>query len=242
MKKKPLKLKDIHVLNQIYDPHTDSYLVTGTLKNPAARKPYILGFRKRHGRTLLDEKTYSNKGWLTRSFRDALQNNQWPNEKTFKTDTHAKRLYAWENTYLVPHAPNVSEKTARQIIRQVCEDYGMAPIKLRWRKEGGASWYFPSDNSITFHHRDLVLLLHEIGHAIHDQDDRSKKGAHHAPAFARILLELYNRYAGFPIDYLIVSANKHGILGDLNAKQIIFDPTTHRPRIHIPHSKPRQNP
>ncbi len=227
-----LKLKDITVLKQIYDPHADGYLVTGKLKDPTADKPYVLGFRKRHGRNILDQETFSSKGWLTRTFNSTLRNDEWSDEPTFQNDTHAKPLYAWENKYLEPYAPRVSEKKARLIIRKVCNDYDIEPTILRWRpdNDGKSSLYDPADHAIEFHHRDLVSLLHEIGHAIHFQDDKHAKGAHHAPAFTRILLELYNRYAGFPIDYLVITANQFKLLGDMKNEQLIFTPPKH-PRV-----------
>ena len=76
-------------------------------------------------------------------------------------------------------------------------------------------------------HRDLITLLHEIGHAIQSEDDMENKGPNHSPAFARILLELYNRYAGFKLDYLLVSANSYNLLGDLKSNQSLFTTRKH---------------
>lgn len=242
------KLKDITVWKQIYDPHADGYLVAGKLLDSTSEKPFVMGWRARHGRRLHEPKQFKSKGWLTRSFRDALANDDWPHKISAREDHQANRLYTWEETYLMPHAPRLNQNQARQVIRQICHDYDLDHVPLRWRKKGTresgvpTSHYSPHDNSITFEHRDLVSLLHELGHAIHDKEDENDKGAHHSPAFARICLSLYHRYAGFPIDYLMITANKCNLLGDIKSEQIIFDPATLRPQIHVHHSAPPRNP
>jgi len=222
------KMKDITVFRELYDPHADGYLVTGRLKDESAPKPYIMGWRRRHGQTLIEPRSYSSKGWLTRSFREALENDEWPHDRQFFNDRHKDRLYRWEDQYLAPHTQRISEKQARQLIKDVSKDYGIEPPALRWRAENASSsFYLGQDHSITFHHRDRVSLLHEIGHAIHGQNDENDKGAHHSPAFTRIVMELYHKYAGFRLDYLMVTANIHNLLGDMKSEQIIFDPTKH---------------
>jgi hypothetical protein len=224
------KLKDITVLDEIYNPHANGYMVTGKLKDSASEKPYILGWRTRKGQTLIEPQTYKSKGWLTRSFQKAISQDQWPDNEIFRRDTHQQRLYDWENACLVPQTIRVSEKKAREVIKRVCSDYNIERTMLRWRpdNEGKPSLYDPSEHSIEFRHRDLVSLLHELGHAIHEENGENDKGPHHSPAFTRILLELYNRYAGFNIDYLVITAQKFDLLGDTKSNQIISDPASPR--------------
>lgn len=224
------KLNDLTVWKQIYDPHADGYLVTGKLKAAASEKPYIMGWRTPHGQKIIDEQRYSSKGWLTRAFKQALLEDHGPKDNIFRKDRRQNKLYHWENTYLLPHTSDIPEKQAKQITRQVCQDYGIEPIKLKWCEEGDVSYYNFTDHTIEFRHRDLVSLLHEIAHGIHEEKSGDKKGPNHSPAFARLAIELYHRYAGFPLDYLIVSANQYGLLGDLSAEQVIFDPQKHPKR------------
>lgn len=232
--KVPVKLKDIDVLRQLYDPHADGYFIAGKAKDEAAEKPYIMGWRTRKGRKLIAPQSFKSKGRLTRAYKEAVKADHWPEHDIFRKDTQHKKLYAWEELYLQAHTIRLSEKTARKVISQVCDDYSIPPLKLRWCPEGKTSWYVYSSRLIKFSHRDLISLLHEIGHAVHDEIPESRKSAHHSPAFARILVELYHRYAGFPLDYLMVTAHEFDLLGDMKTEQLIFDPIAHCPQPNIP--------
>ena len=72
---------------------------------------------------------------------------------------------------------------------------------------------------IKFGHRDNISLLHELAHAIHDH--KAAAGADHNPTFVWIAIELYHRYAGFDLAYLVATAHQAGLLGDIERQKVL---------------------
>lgn len=215
------KLKDITVLREIYDPHLDGYLVAGKLKFRASetKNPYIVAWRSRLEQRLVYKTFLPTKGALSKYFSHIDMNDDYPDMGLFKMARLQERVYKWEAAHVLPYTEKITHRQAHDIVRQVATNYGIEKPTLKWLPEGTISSYAEGFNRIKFSHRDKIRLLHEMAHAIHCNDPEHEKGALHSPAFTRIAIELYHRYAGIDLPHLLVTANQYGILGDMQAPQ-----------------------
>lgn len=59
--------------------------------------------------------------------------------------------------------------------------------------------------------RKAPIVLHEVAHAIDDRINGTESSEIHGADFARIMIELYSWYAGYPRRFLIKSARAYGI-------------------------------
>ncbi len=225
-KKPPLFADDIAVVKRHYDAQSDAYLVMGTHQRPDLKKPFnVVAWHSRHNKKLIDIKTFDSQTGARAHFSAALTAPEAPEHPLLDRDWQKDRLYKWENSFLNDSSARINKKEALALIRRVCKDYNISEPELEWcaAKKGGAA-YVIDEHKIYFSDRDAVSLLHELAHAIdavrHDKEPDS--GAEHAPAFVWLAIELYNRYAGIRMDYMIVSANNAGLLGDLQENQMLF--------------------
>lgn len=214
-----MNLKDLTILKRRYDPHIDAYLVLGRRKEKDVLRRYVVGWYSRHKDTkLARRKSFLDFDSAKISFQDMTKITDPPVHKSFVRDWQVQKVYRWEEKYLEEKAVTINETQARQLIAKVCTDYGIKKPELIWRKRKTEhSDYCVDNHRIRFGHRDNVALLHELAHALHAH--KLDVHAHHSPPFVWIAMELYNRYAGCNLSYLVTTAQQAGLLGDLDLQK-----------------------
>ena len=219
---KSVKVKAMDVSARFYDAQADAYLVVGRI--PASKKSYAVGWHSRHCDTLVEPALFAIKKEAQRAFnRAAAHPDEKPDHDSFVKDWQEDGVNQWEETLLMPGTRKITQADARALLRRVSRDYGMPPPRLVWKKPGGASEYDPDLHEIPFSHRDNISLLHEMAHAIDEHAAASDAlRPNHGPAFVWIAIELYHRYAGMNLNFMIVSAAQHHLLGDIHENQQVF--------------------
>ncbi len=214
-----MKVRDLRVLKKHFDPAIDGYLVLGRRKQGAAR-PYVVGWHSRHKDTrFVSRKSFSTIAKAKEHFNEAARGESTPVHKTFLRDWQDNDVYLWEEGCLQDKAATITQEQAAALIQTVSKDYGIEPPALVWLKRNTKrSSFLESENRIKFGHRDNIALLHELGHAIqcHYRDRESD----HGPPFVWIAIELYHRYAGLNLPYLVATAKQKGLLGDIDRQML----------------------
>jgi hypothetical protein len=219
-----LRAKDLIIRERHYDANVDGYLVVGQKrkKDNSSLKNHVVGWISRHKDQLHESRYFMDKGSAKRYYNQVILNDhKKPECSVFMKDWQKQKLYSWENTLVKNHGLKLNEKQAKSIIRKVSREYGIPAPKLKMEKITWHSEYDDEKNIIHFGSRDNITLLHELAHAIHTKQLDDELAAHHSPGFTWIAIELYHKYAGLNLNYLILGASANGLLGDLNEKQLI---------------------
>lgn len=232
--RKTFPIADIKVLKRCYDPHTDSYLVVGKVaqKNKNTNKTmkqFVIGWQSRHKKKLIDCRYFIDEPAAMAEFKTLSLRHNRPSHKNLQTDWQQQKVYDWEDDMLVPHAKILTQQETLDIIKKISKAYGVSEPRLVWqtpiRSQNGQikpeSCYDDSNHTIYFQHRDIISLLHEIAHVILTDQLDEDLDAFHSPAFVWKAIELYHQYGGLNLDYLILTAHKFGLLGDIDEEQII---------------------
>lgn len=215
-----MKLKNLTVIERHYDAELDAYVVLAKHNmREKGLKRFVVGWHSRHDDTkLASRKAFIDYESAEKYYEDFINGANEPEYKRIYKDWQQYKVYSWEADTLEGDARILTEDEARAIIKKVSRDYGMKPPKLVWKKRKTEySTYDENDHQIDFGHRDEISLLHEIAHAVHAHN--AEADIHHGPAFVWIAIELYNRYAGVNLQYLITSAKNYGLLGDMDTDQ-----------------------
>jgi hypothetical protein len=200
-----------------FTPDTDSYFVRGRIPGRGSPRPFFTGWISRHR----PERIYSLRRFMDRgSARLAYEKNcaeqKLSGHRSLTRDWQQQRVYEWEGLFVYPLGEKIDEKQARAMIARICRAEGIPRPKLFWEKHTDNSWVFPDDNELHFGHRDTVGLLHELAHLVHEgRRDPEQPLAVHGPTFVWTAIELYHRHGGIDLSYLIRSAAKSGLLGDV---------------------------
>jgi hypothetical protein len=220
-----MKLSDLKILKEHFDSRIDGYLVIARRNNVVAGskslKKYIVGWYSRHENEKLARfKSFMDFESARKYFEDVLNKRIAPSNDVFVQDWQDQHVYEWEDDVLAPQAVKIDEETARKIIKRVCADYKIPEVELEWKEEEGGSEYYYHSNKIKFGHRDNLALLHELAHAINDFK-RNTEMADHGPDFVWITIELYHKYAGYNLAFLVATAYQAGLLGDVEAQRMM---------------------
>lgn len=205
-------------------------MVLSALQDMAGR--YSIGWRFRNpefGGKSYGVRFYKNLEIAQRRFDQKIANDCMPMVPALRQDWQQQAVYQWESAFCYPFKVAMDQQGMQSMIRRVCSAYGMKAPRLIMEAHTDNSHYSIIDHSIHMGHRDNIGLLHELAHAVHEKDDDGNDVAPHNPAFVWTLIELYNRYAGFNLNYLIMSAGRAGLTGDLQMDQLV-EPVTDRGR------------
>ena len=216
-----MKVKDLVVRSKHYDPHLDAYLIVGKRKREAKTlKNHVVAWVSRHNEQLSESKYFLDSRSATRYFNKTKNETHYPETPSLTKDWQKQRVYNWENKSLIPHALKINEKEAKSLIRKVSRDFSIRQPKLKMEKVTWNAEYDSSTNTIHFGSRDNITLLHELAHAIHIKETDDEPLADHSPGFVWTAIELYNKYAGINLSYLLLTAEKSGLLGDMKESQM----------------------
>jgi hypothetical protein len=219
-----MKQSDLKILKRQFDQASDSYVVLGKRRRSGTVRPYILSWRTRQDEELRDCRSFKYLERATAAFNKEASNGNSSLHSAFYKDPQQKKLYDWENECLDIGTYMISQKHARLMIEIICDDYNIDPPKLRWKKKQDFySEYDSDEHIITLGQHDMVTLLHELAHVIDAARSDDDIKPNHGPGFVWSAIELYHRYAGYNLNYLVTSAFKAGLLGDLHAPQLIRD-------------------
>ena len=222
-----LRVEHIRVARRRYDPHMDGYIVLGAVKYSRSPVRHVVAWQSRHAGTAVDCRFYENPDSARRQFNRAAK--KGCEHSLLQKDWQKKKLHDWENRFLMPHSRRINEQDALRMIRRFCRDYSLPVPQLTWKKKEGYSVFDNDTNELIFGHRDNISLLHELAHDLHksrlrekaDDDDDDYDTPMHPPGFVWCAIELYHRYAGLGLDYMVVSAHSHGLLGDMKEDQFL---------------------
>jgi hypothetical protein len=238
-----MKMDDLEILKRHYDARADAYLTLARVKDSGGRsaspRPYALGWQPRApqiAHRLHEARRYMDEGTARRALARILDEEELPKSGATMPDWQQELVYAWEGDFCCPNMKAINEDEARAIIRVVARDYGMKPPKLIMTQDRDSSAYIGPDHTIRFGHRDNIGLLHELAHAVCEPKIEDTEAAAHSPLFVWTLIELYHRYAGLNLNYMIISAASRGLTGDMNAEQIV-EPSV---KFRLPNMAPRR--
>ncbi|MAE50187.1 MAG: hypothetical protein CMH27_00070 [Micavibrio sp.] len=210
-------VNEIEINEKIFDPFMDLYIVFGRCaKND--NEPYGVYWQMRESSVLDVQGTYDDAIDARAHFEEAVRAHIEPH--IHNRDPHAYDIYDWEDDDLGAYNTPVTKREARALVKDVAEEYGFSPPKIKFNKSG--NYYYPDSNTIQIAAMDKITLLHELAHAMTDHQAKQTERPYifHGPQFAWNAIELYQNYAGIDRQYLINTAAKHDILGDTQAKQI----------------------
>ena len=241
-----MKPGQLAITDRHYNRHTDSYVVMGRMGagagQPKTARPWAVAFVSRHRETkMCNVRRFMDEGSARRAFGEVIAAQEFPHHRSLTADWQKERVYGWEGDFVYPHKRGIGAREARALIARVSADYGIEPPLLVMERKTDCSWYEPVDHEIHFGHRDTVGLLHELAHAVYELNrDEELPIPDHSPGFVWTAIELYHRYAGLDLSYLVVSAGSRGLLGDLQANQFIHEAPLAKSKqpARAPHAKP----
>lgn len=220
-KPKRLTLSDLTIVRRHYDPHMDKYLVLGTAANDNHHPHYIVAWHSRHHKTLVDCHYFTGRKTAASYYKKIRHEDHETEHKSLKKDWQKRAVYDWEDDFLIPHARKLNQEQARALIRKVCRDRGIKTPRMVWKKANTGSEYDIDENVIYFGHRDEISLLHELTHAFYALEVDDNLVTDHSPGFIHRAIELYSAYTDISLGYMLNTAHKRGLLGDLEADQIL---------------------
>ena len=219
-----MKENDLHILKRQFNQASDAYHILGKRKGKNAKKPYVLAWKIRHGDKLIDCRTFKHLPKAMETFNNQANDDDIHSlHPSFNIDVQQKNVYDWEHDCLDMGNHKITRAQALDIIEMVSNDFNLETPKLTWkRKQDYYSECDTDDNEIIIGQHDLITVLHEMAHIIDVERSGDDVRPNHGPGFVWAAIELYNRYAGFDMSYLVTSAFQANIIGDLSADQISF--------------------
>ncbi|MDB5490771.1 MAG: hypothetical protein JWO78_620 [Micavibrio sp.] len=223
MKKEDLDTtENLDIKEYLYYPDVDAFLIRGFRPGLGQNLPRaIVGWLRRSNPAgLIDAQSFFDIPSSMRSYKAIQESGDFPEELFAAKDLQQRSVYAWEDKMLIPDfdAPIATLATAQKIARKVSRDLDIPCPKIIWvdtadENEDGST-YDSDSHTIEFRHRSLLALLHELAHAVHSKKTHDENNqVHHSPGFVWQAINLYNRYAGIDLDYLVQSAAIAEILG-----------------------------
>ena len=213
-----MKVNNITIINKIYDSHADGYLILGKNKKKHSLKKYVVGWVSRHEPDKIRKhetgksKFFADIDSAKKIFNKIIEEENQSNHDVFIKDWQKKKLYEWEDKYVLPYAKTLDKKQIEALIKKVSKDYHIKTPKIEWFAAGNNSYYDNEDHLISLGMNDDLTALHEMAHVIHEHMHDRDIVANHPPAFAWKLIELYKNYMGLDMKYLVISALHSDIL------------------------------
>lgn len=227
------------LLSREFAIHADGYLVLG--QNDLAKKEarYYVGWMPRnpaYAHMLCDEEYFEELDSARAHFDHLKKNEHLPIDSVFDEDWQQYPVYAWEERESHPTTMTINRAQAKDMVEKIAEECAMPAPRLIWQKHTNYSDYDFTDHTIRFGHRDSMVLLHEMAHALYHHDKFDDVRAAHGPAFVMILIDMYARFGELDREHLLASAGAEGLTGDLDAPQIGTMFKFPAPAPHAPHS------
>jgi hypothetical protein len=212
-----MKTKDLIVRDHYYCSDTDAFLLVAECpERKDSLKKFVVGWiNRRNPEKLIKPSNFLDAGTADKAFRKALGEDR-PIRLQNSPDKQKKRVYEWEEKCVAGAEDPVfkDEDEAKKLVRKIARKYNIPRPSLKWA-DHGRSMYEDDKNRIIFGHRTLQSLLHEMAHAVHFHRNGEDNAQHHGPAFVWIAIDLYNRYGGHDLGYLVQSAANFDVLGAL---------------------------
>jgi len=212
-------VNNIDVNERIYDPFADLYIIFGhSVKR--RDKPFCVAVQLRENGKLTKPRSFKH-SQSARSYFNAVATGMIEPEMCIR-DPLIQEVYDWENNSLNYHLKPLSKNEAKALAKRVAEDYGFETPKINFQSNGNSNYYFPDTNEICLVNVDNLTLLHELAHALveYQSEIMEREYINHSPQFVWNAIELYQKYAGIDLQYLVRTASSYNILGDMQAKHI----------------------
>lgn len=214
-----IKIGDLDIHRRFYCVDEDIYLVMGTVRARSGPPAHVLGWVARHGygpeKIIPLTERYIDLDSALRAFDTELAHKDILNDGRIVDDFQQERVYRWEERYAAPYTRPVSRAEARALCVEIALEHNIDPPSFVWGRECYYSEYDPGEHRVWFGHRDLVKLLHELAHVVHlNQLESGDTKAYHSPGFVRTVIGLYHKIGGIPLDVMVSSAHKRGLLGN----------------------------
>lgn len=219
-----MKINDVRIIRKHYVPENDCYVFYGKRSDDRTIGKYIAGWFARGSGIIMHRKTFLDAGSAREYYRQECCEKMPPDHDHTERDFNQQAVYNWEAKYVDPLTSEIDEAGARALVTKIAQDYGIPVPAFKWIEvdhelddgEPG-SFYHAEEHAMYFGHRDRMTLLHETAHAI--ESCFAQDTPHHGPAFVWVVIELYNRYGGLSLPYLVTTAHQKGVLGDIGAVQ-----------------------
>ncbi|HEY8613376.1 MAG TPA: hypothetical protein VIL69_19100 [Roseomonas sp.] len=140
-------------------------------------------------------------------------------------DHQRSRVYAWEDSIVAPHAPDlIPFRTAQAMVDAIWAEMGLRwPPKVE-RLPPQASVRQADASRLRLRLPEALpswILLHEIAHAMTSTAEGQTDG--HGPRFMGLYLQLIERYLRLPASSLLPTLRDAGIAVDLLALPMFLD-------------------
>lgn len=124
-------------------------------------------------------------------------------------DPQAERVYAWEKQWADWNRPSLTLRECRALMRQVCDDYAVPPVRVRTHSRTYSVAYSNGEIRLARHHLNTASALHEVAHWV--VWNRNHDVAHHGPLWLGIYLRLLAKAELAPRMALQRSARSAGL-------------------------------
>ena len=216
-----MKTKDLTIQESFFHAFADATIVRGILRDGEEHRAgqHIVGWVPRATpEKLIAPRRYLDSASASAALAAALQEDEIPSALRNAKDWQKRRVYEWEDKLLVSQVEGfLDQRQARKLLQRISRDFGVPCPKLIWGDNANLSEYDEDSNEIFFRHRDKITLLHEMTHSIVNERLGDDSGPDHSPGFVWLAIELYHRYAGIDLAFLIQSAAHRDILGNVIA-------------------------
>lgn len=226
----------IEIKEKIFDPYMDLYVLFGKAVDPSPH-PYVVAWQKRGQQNdFFETQPFAKRKTAREEFERTVHGGDAPiSFHPYQHDDQKQNVYNWENEFIVPYCKILSQRELQALMRLVAKDYGLKPPKIFFDEEGTGSNYDPGKNQFDLGHRDDIGLLHEMAHVILEQEcaESQRDFVHHGPQYVWIVLDLYKAYANFSTQYLITTASRFDLLGDIKMPNVLDGKAfrTHGPQL-----------
>lgn len=144
-----------------------------------------------------------------------------------RPDPWAKKIYAWEGSWVEWNEERLTLPQCRTIVRLACDAYKLPPPSVRQYKGNTAfSYCHPDGSYIAFvpQHKNKAICVHEAAHYIHDRSFGARSEPDHGARWQGIYFWLLTKVDVAPTVALKASAKARGIRWHvLPPKRIIND-------------------
>lgn len=233
-----------------YFPDFDVYLLCmDDVKQEASGKRYHLVWKSRLAfsdkkKSFHVEYAGGSKKDLSLIFHDVCHQLEYETheflDRVISADIQKDQVYKWEQGFLIGWDTKLRLGQARKVARQIAEEYNMEPPTIHHDphnvdEEGNTISHFDSTNNrVVLCSLESHMVLHEMSHAVVSNGNFGDLiYVTHGPRFVWQAIELYSRYGGIPLDYLVSTASEHHLLGDLAYNRVISPKSIARTLPHI---------
>ncbi len=144
-------------------------------------------------------------------------------DRVIHEDPQRQLEYDWEDHDLIQWNRDITLKEARQIISKISKDFRMERPVVTYDENCvdeatlcPQSQYDSADHRVILSVLDLQHCLHETVHAVVSKcEEHGDSLRGHGPTFVYQAIDIYANYGGMPLDNLLKTAQKRGLMGDL---------------------------